>query len=98
MQEIFPVLSLIVQCCRAQAKIYEQLDDIANAKAMSREALDAQAQIYEYLYSLTKERTLEINRKEKFDDHIETFALHRYFVDGLLARRRERPPQFCVDV
>jgi len=32
-QEIFPVLSLIVQCYRAQAKIYEQLDDLANAEA-----------------------------------------------------------------
>jgi hypothetical protein len=69
-KEIFPVLSMIVQCYRAQAKIYEQLDDLANAEAMSREALEVQADIYEYLYSLIKERALEINRKEKWDSYV----------------------------
>ena len=41
-----------------------------HAEAMSREALEVQADIYEYLYSLIKERELEINRKEKWDSYV----------------------------
>lgn len=68
--KIFPILSQIILCCRAQGKIYEQLGDLNNAKTLSKDALGYQAAIYDYLYPLLKEKTLEIERKEIWDSYV----------------------------
>jgi hypothetical protein len=80
--EIFPISSLIVQCFRNQVKIYELLGDLNNAKAMSQEAVRFQATVYEYLYSLAKDKVLEKNRKELFDNYVKLSK--RYFFTGFL--------------
>lgn len=61
---VFPILNLVVQCCRAQAKIFESLNDLTNATAMIQEAVQSQADVYDYLYSLAKGGELKKNRKE----------------------------------
>jgi hypothetical protein len=59
---------------------------------MSQEALESQAEIYEYLYPLTKEKTLEINRKEKWDSYVKLSK--KVFLPGLVCKklfRKELP-------
>ena len=84
-KEVFPIVSLIVQCCRAQARIFEQLNDLTNAKAMSQEALDLMAGVHEYLYSLTKGKNLEKKRKEKWDSYVKHSK--KLFLTGLIYKK-----------
>ncbi|MCK4446862.1 MAG: hypothetical protein KAW56_07255, partial [Candidatus Marinimicrobia bacterium] len=84
-KEVFPIVSLIVQCCRAQARIFEQLNDLINARAMSQEALDFMAGVHEYLYLLTKGRVLEKKRKEVWDGYVNLSK--KFFWPGLIYKK-----------
>ena len=84
-REVFPIVSLIVQCYRAQSRIYEQLNDLINTRAMSQESVAFAAGIHEYLYSLTKGRVLEKKRREVWDGYVKLSK--KLFWPGLIYKK-----------